>query len=198
MQTHSTSSRTIEFVSSAVVLLSLSHAFAQFPCYKEAGSTPAVACSVATNACTEVTPLPAGVDDLTFSDMFKSPVGPRGFELSNKLRALAGKRVRLTGYMVRQCDPVAGGFLLSPVPMSLHPDEYGLADDLPATAVHVFIPEKHQIVPFQAGAMSVVGTVETGSREEADGRVSQVRLLLTPPAPTASNTVPVTARAAAH
>lgn len=128
-------------------------------------------------------PTPPGVTDLKFSELFK-PIGPRGLEYSDKLRALDGKKVRLLGYMVRQTEPVPWTFLLSPVPVTLHEKEYGLAEDMPATIVHVTTQRNATpLVPFTPGLLLLTGTLSIGNREEAGGRNSSVRLALDPPTP---------------
>lgn len=129
-------------------------------------------------------PLPSGVSELKFSEFFRQPIGPRGFEYTEKLRSLEGRRIRIFGYMVRQELPVDHGFLLSPVPLTLHESEYGLADDLPVTALHVFttkdLPAR---IPHTPGPMLLTGKLSLGNRNEADGRTSVVRLHLDPPTP---------------
>jgi hypothetical protein len=129
-------------------------------------------------------PLPPGVADLKFSEFFRQPIGPRGFEFTDQLRGLDGKRVRIAGYMVRQSQPVDRCLLLSPVPVTLHEHEYGFAEDMPATILHVFTdssaPEK---IPFTPGLLLLTGTLSLGNRPEADGRVSFVRLQLDAPTP---------------
>lgn len=126
---------------------------------------------------------PEGVMDLKFGELFK-PVGPRGLEHSDRLRGLDGKRVRMLGYMVKQSRPMPWTFLLSPVPVTLHETEYGFAEDMPATVLHVFTPRNATpIVPFTPGLMLLTGTLSVGNKEEPDGRVSTVRLTLDPPTP---------------
>lgn len=128
--------------------------------------------------------LPSGVSELKFSEFFRQPIGPRGLEYTEKLRSLEGRRIRILGYMVRQEQPVEHGFLLSPVPLTLHESEYGLADDLPVTALHVFttkdLPAR---IPHTPGPMLLTGKLSLGNRNEADGRTSVVRLHLDPPTP---------------
>jgi hypothetical protein len=58
--------------------------------------------SSANNAAPVLPPLPAGATELNFSEFFVSPVGDRGLMLTEKLRGLDGKRVRILGYIVRQ------------------------------------------------------------------------------------------------
>ncbi|HMP82388.1 MAG TPA: hypothetical protein PKA41_06730 [Verrucomicrobiota bacterium] len=135
-----------------------------------------------TNAVNGFPPLPEGVTELRFGEFFVNPVGPHGLEFTDKLRSLDGKRVRLAGYMVRQSVTVDRCFLLSPVPVILHEHEYGFADELPASTVHVFTaPESPAEVPFTPGVLLLTGTLSVGNRAEADGRVSLVRLQLDPP-----------------
>lgn len=131
-------------------------------------------------------PPPAGVTHLDFEQFFRKPVGPRGLELTDKLQSLNGRKVRLLGYMVKQERRTPGLFLLSPVPASTHESHYGLADDLPASTVHVFVPTmKYQVLPHTPGLMLLTGTLDVGNREEASGRISTVRLTLDPPQVTA-------------
>lgn len=122
---------------------------------------------------------PAGVTDLEFRDLYRMPVGPRGLEYSDAARRLAGRKVRLLGYMARPDRPQLGFLLLAPYPFVLHEDEYGMADDLPGTVVHVLLPERSkEPVPFTPGALLLTGTLELGARPMPDGRVSHVRLIL--------------------
>lgn len=125
--------------------------------------------------------LPRGVSELKFGEIFE-PIGRKGLALSEKVQGLNGKRVRILGYMVRQNPPTPGRLLLAPFPVQLHDEEYGLADDLPPSTVHVFVAEKgEQPVPFTPGLLLLTGRLEVGNREEADGRISTVRLHLDPP-----------------
>ncbi len=135
----------------------------------------------------------AGVADLRFADFFKMPVGPRGLEYADALLRLDGKKVRIAGYMARQEDPRPGLLLLCPAPFQLHEHEYGLAEDLPPTTLHVVDPTRpHEIVPFTPGPLVLTGRLHLGGREEADGRVSIARLVLDPPAASAASAAPAT------
>lgn len=134
--------------------------------------------------------LPDGVTALKFRELFELPVGDRGLEFSDQLRALAGQRVRLLGFMVHEDEPVSGRLLLSPFPLTLRSEEYGPCDDLPATVVFVHLATAGDApVPFTPGLLLLTGTIEMGNVPEADGRISAVRLRLDPPAP-ASATEP--------
>jgi hypothetical protein len=108
---------------------------------------------------------------------FTLPAGPKGLEYSAAARALDGKLVRISGSMVRQANDDHALFLLTPQPMVLNMEEYGLADDLPPQAVHVVLP----VLPGQAPdwvrqPLVVYGRLELGGRQEKDGRISQTRL----------------------
>jgi hypothetical protein len=121
--------------------------------------------------------LPAGVTELNFSEFFVSPIGDRGLTFTDKLRSLDGKRVRITGYMVEQEKPTPGVFPLAAVPIRLHEDHYGLADDLPPATAYVSMPtDYHGTVPHTRELMLVTGILRLGNREETDGRISTVRL----------------------
>jgi hypothetical protein len=121
----------------------------------------------------------AGVSDLQFRDFYRMPVGPKGLEPSAKLLALDGKRVRIVGFMVHQEQPLAHRFLLTHLPVSMSEDEDGLADDLPPNIV--FVHTQHaseQPLKHLSGLLQFTGTLSLGAKEEIDGRVSTVRLLL--------------------
>jgi len=126
--------------------------------------------------------LPKGVTELKFSEFFVSPIGPRGLELTDKLKALDGTRVRILGYMVAQDDAPPGSFLLTPVPVHLHDHDSALADDLPATTVHVSVPGAPAIGHTRQ-LLLLTGALSVGNRPEPDGRVSLVRLTLDPQQP---------------
>jgi hypothetical protein len=127
-------------------------------------------------------PLPPDVSELKFSEFFRQPIGPRGLEYTEKLRHLDGRRIRILGYMARQAKPADHCFLLTPRPLTLNEIEYGHADDLPATALHVFTTkDAPAIAPYTPGPLLLTGTLHLGNRLEADGRTSAVRLELDPP-----------------
>lgn len=127
----------------------------------------------------ELPPPPAGVASLKFGEFFIMPVGPKGLEPTGKLLSLDGRRVRLVGYVVREETPVPGRLLLSPLPVSVGDEDESLADDLPPTAVFVHLQDaKGRAAPYISGLLKLTGTLEVGAREESDGRVSAVRLVL--------------------
>jgi len=131
--------------------------------------------------------LPKSITELKFGDFFVRPVGPRGLELTEKLRALNGQRVRILGYMAQEETPVPGQFLLEPIPVQIHGHDNSLADDLPPSSLHVISPEHQgQPVPFTPQLLLLTGVLEVGNRAEPGGRISIARLTLDPPVKTAN------------
>ena len=146
-------------------------------------------------------PLPEGVAELRFEDFFQTPVGPRGLEITDKLRALDGKRVRLVGHMVAEqvsddegnisgvpgddvrngITTVAGRFLLAATPQTTNYAHYGLSEDLPPQLVYVSVPGREDApVSFKAGPLLLTGVLSVGPKTERDDRISVVRLRLDP------------------
>jgi hypothetical protein len=163
------------------VMMVLAVAFA-IPRMQHANSQAMAQPNQETNPMTnELPPLPVGVTELKFSEFFVTPVGPRGLALTDKLSSLNCQRVRLLGYMVRQEARLPGSFLFSAIPVQLH--DHDSSDDLPPAVVHVSVPTcREEKVPYAPGLMLLTGTLSIGHREEADGRMSLVRLALDPPA----------------
>lgn len=123
---------------------------------------------------------PAGVTDLKFRELFKLPVGPQGLESTDKLGSLDGKRVRIVGYMVQQDPPLAGSFILSPLPVVAGDADDSFADDIPASAIFVVLPKAADtVVPPLAGLIQLTGTLRVGAREmPGAGRVAPAVLEL--------------------
>ncbi len=123
---------------------------------------------------------PAMAEELKFGEIFKRPVGPKGFELSPRVIALDGRTVRIVGYMVSRETTVPGQFILSPLPVSIGDEDESFSDDLPASAIFVHLAPAHagRTVPNLSGLIELVGTLQVGAAEEPDGRVSAVRLRL--------------------
>lgn len=156
-------------------------------------------------------PLPGGVEELKFADFFKTPVGPKGLELTDRIRSLDGKRVRILGFMVveavGQCnaDPqpktrgrraaawfeasVPGRMLLCPTGQTVNFGHYGLCESLPPQTLFVTVPAFFgEPVPYTPGPMLLTGRLEVGQKTEPDGRISTVRLLLDEPTATSPDT----------
>jgi hypothetical protein len=125
---------------------------------------------------------PAAPVELRFADFFRTPVGPKGMEMSETLRQAGGQVVRLVGYMVQQEIPQPGRFMLTPRPVQMSEHADGEADDLPAATVMVYLDPDQQNwkMAHARGLLEVSGRLSVGRFEEADGRVSWVRLQLTP------------------
>ena len=120
------------------------------------------------------------VVELSFKDFFDT-----GAELkpSSKLLSLTGKRVRLIGFMSQMEEPPVGAFYLCPRPVLADESGSGTAD-LPPESVLVIVPSSHgRKISFMPGRLETVGILDVGRREETDGRVSFIRLLLDKPEP---------------
>jgi len=126
----------------------------------------------------------AFAQSLSFAEFFKLPMGNRGLEMTPTLLAAHGQTVKITGYMVQQELPALGHFMLTPRPVRMSEHADGDADDLPAAWVMVYLdPEQKDFaIPYQRGLMELSGLLSVGRLEEADGRVSWVRLQLEPEA----------------
>jgi hypothetical protein len=122
----------------------------------------------------------SAVPMLRFGDFFQQPIGPRGLQFSDTLRAAQGRTVRLMGYMVAQESPQPGRFLLVPRPVRMSEHADGDADDLPpaTVVVHLAPSQQDRVVPWREGLLALTGRLEIGRVEEDDGRVSWVRLVL--------------------
>jgi hypothetical protein len=113
---------------------------------------------------------------LGFDDFFLP--GTSTIQPAPKLLEARGKRVRLVGFMAQLELPVAQGFYLTRRPLVCDEAGGGTAD-LPPDAVRVLVtPAPAQAIPFVPGPIEVVGVLEVGHLEEANGTVSQIRLLL--------------------
>jgi hypothetical protein len=115
--------------------------------------------------------------------------GPTGLGPSARARSLAGRRVRLVGFMARLEEAPRGAFWLASRPLTC--DEGGAGTgDLPLDAVRVVVrsaPDRE--VAWLPGPIEVTGTLQVGREEDALGGTSGFRLLLDragegdPPAP---------------
>jgi hypothetical protein len=122
-----------------------------------------------------------GVAELKLGEIF-GPIGDRGLEFTPKARSLAGQRVRVTGFMVREPNRSSGRFRVSGWPVAVENTGLSVIDDAPAAALlYVVAPDPaSKPVGWRPGRLVLTGTLELGSRPEPDGRNSFVRLLLTP------------------
>jgi hypothetical protein len=119
----------------------------------------------------------SGYTPFDIGQTFTLPAGPKGMEFSPVAKALEGKKVRISGRMVRHAHDDAAVFLLTTFPLTLNMVENGLADDLPQNAVHVILPVLPGMAPdWVRQPLVVYGTLSLGPRQELDGRISEVRL----------------------
>ena len=102
------------------------------------------------------------------------PVTDRGLQPNESLHALHGRRVRITGYMVRQ-DVHQPGLLLI-APQAGLSSGRGCATTLPPTSVHVVIVGLTQPIPYRPGRLSLRGMLSVGPQVMPDGRASIVQL----------------------
>jgi hypothetical protein len=114
---------------------------------------------------------------LRFADFFKRPIGPRGLEPTDTLMALSGSRVRLTGFVAQGHGEVP--LILAPLPATLPDEHEALADDLPPSIAHVHGDQgavRDASKRCNNGPIEVTGMLSTGPVNEADGRISFVRI----------------------
>lgn len=118
--------------------------------------------------------------ELSFREFYKSPVGKYGLEPTDKLMSLNGKRVHIQGHMVKEEQPFPGFFMLASLPVSIPEKEDGPSDDLPGSTLFVHMPgeDAQKTLAYRPGLWDLVGTLQFGPQEEANGRVSYLRLLL--------------------
>ena len=130
--------------------------------------------------------LPADIEELKFRDFFVMPMGPRGLEMSPKLHALNGRRVRILGYMAQQEESHPGYFMLTPVPVNATESSDSITNDpTPATLFVRLPPEQaNRVASYHTGLLVLTGTLSVGNQEEGDGRPSMVRLQLDAPSDT--------------
>ena len=78
----------------------------------------------------------------------------------------------------------------------------GMADDLPAAIISVYMPprDKDKIMAYRPGLWALTGTLQLGNQEDPNGRISYARLIMDekdlpspPPANSKPNQPPKTA-----
>jgi hypothetical protein len=132
---------------------------------------------VATVAQSHAQPKPTGqYVTLAFDDFFVKDA--RNLEPTPALMAANGRRVRIVGFMAQMELPPRSGFYLTRRPVFCDEAGGGTAD-LPPDAVRVVVLSEHPTeIPFLPGPLAIVGILDVGHKEEPDGTVSRVRLLL--------------------
>jgi hypothetical protein len=86
--------------------------------------------------------------------------------------------------MVRMELPPRAAFYLAARPVEADESGGGTAD-LPLDAVRVEVPWFAGEIPWLSGPLEVIGRLELGRREDDDGRVSWIRVVVDRPDPTA-------------
>ena len=111
---------------------------------------------------------------LQFAEFYQGG-GARGLILSEKLVALHGKRVVMTGFMAPPLKPALDFFVLTRVPLALCP--FCASDaQWPEDIVFVRLPSGQTIRPTSS-PLQVVGRLDIGTKtDEATGFVSLVRI----------------------
>jgi len=100
---------------------------------------------------------------------------------SPKLKALAGQRVRIVGFMARMEVAPGGAFYLVARPLTADESGAGSAD-LPPEAIRVVVRSaRGQPLDHIPRALEVIGLLELGARDEPDGLPSHLRILLDAP-----------------
>jgi hypothetical protein len=142
---------------------------------RSAATLNALAQTTVAAAADDATP----VADLSFEHFFVA-VGDEGLAFTDYLAALAGKRVRVTGFMVRDPRRQNGVFLLAQRPGSVQAEGRCAAPDLPPAIVYVHPPENSgsALMPYVPGRLTVTGTLQLGAQPEANGLNSWVRVKL--------------------
>lgn len=117
-------------------------------------------------------------ETIAFSEFFDPAPSSRGLKPSSRLLGLEGKRVRIVGFMAQMEAPPKGGFYLCGRPVFADEAGGGTAD-LPPDAVLVLVHSASgKQLELVRGALEVTGVLELGSREDEDGRVSRIRIIL--------------------
>ncbi|WP_373288715.1 hypothetical protein [Brucella endophytica] len=111
---------------------------------------------------------------LGFDNLYKS-FGVLGLEFSDQVKASAGSKVAISGFMAPPLKAEANFFVLTEIPMSICP--FCSSDsDWPDNIVVVYLASKQTFVQFNA-PIQTRGTLEYGSWTDPEtGFVSQLRL----------------------
>lgn len=116
----------------------------------------------------------AAPDRLTFPELY-AQVGVLGLKFSDRLQALAGKRVVMRGFMAPPLKPESNFFVLTREPMALCPFCQSDAD-WPSDIVVVLLTRAAPVTD-PSDAIEVEGKLEVGRAADPEtGFVSQIRL----------------------
>lgn len=101
-----------------------------------------------------------------------------GARVAPEVQALRGRRVRVVGYMAKMEDAPRGAFYLTRTPVEAEEGGAGTGD-LPPGALRVEVPRlAGEEVAWVPDAIEAVGTLEVGRAEDAEGRVSFLRVVV--------------------
>jgi hypothetical protein len=119
-------------------------------------------------------PSAATVNALSFDDLY-GKISVLGLEYSEKVKALAGQQVEMSGFMAPPLKAEAAFFVLTEIPMSICPF-CSTDSDWPDNIVVIYLDEKQTFV--QPGTrIDVAGTLEVGSWTDPEtGFLSRLRL----------------------
>ena len=109
---------------------------------------------------------------------FFGPVGDRGLDYSPALQSLEGKRVEVTGHMVRDPGRPPGILIMAATPVTIEQTSVCTQVELPTAVIHVILPDGQAGPAFRPGPLTLAGRLEIGPRAEVDGRNSCVRLIV--------------------
>ena len=114
---------------------------------------------------------------------FKDILVPTDKELkpSAKLLALAGKRVRIVGFMIDQEEPTKGTFYLWKRPVFNDESGAGIGDVPPDAILIVVRGAKNAVINHASRPLAVTGILEVGPHTEENGASSMLRILLDRP-----------------
>lgn len=112
---------------------------------------------------------------LRFNGLYKS-YGVRGMEFSDRVRALSGSAVAITGYMAPPLKAESKFFVLSSEPLSICP----FCESDAAWPVDIVVVYLTRVMPLTAAGsrITVSGRLDTGSWSDPDtGFVSLLRVM---------------------
>lgn len=116
-------------------------------------------------------------EPLSFEEVFVTPAGPKGLEYTAKIKGLNGRKICITGFMVRHADIDTSAFLFCATPRVYNEREEGLADSIPPHMLYVILPVRgHDAPAWRREKMTLYGTLELGGHQELSGRISHLRL----------------------
>ena len=119
--------------------------------------------------------LAAAVSQLSFGELFEKQGDLRP---SQRVQQLAGKRVRVEGFMARMEQSPKGAFWLCRKPLEID-EGGGGTGDLPVESILVLLtPRTDREAPPLRGPLRVEGKLEVGRQQAPDGTLSLFRIVL--------------------